>query len=367
MCALMAPSGTVAQGGAPKATASTLSSFVAGPENTHAYAAACSVVRAPGTQHNPLFISGPQGLGKTHLLKGVACALMRNTAMPERVLYVTAEGFSRRVALHIRTGRMMAFRQHHREATAFLVDDVSLLAGHNAAVEELCYTLDQLHERGAQVVVADAQPPSLLLRLPERLRSRLSSGLVVALREPSQATLVHIARQRCRQSRLPVDDNMVTTLVDGVLAHAAPGAGVVRALDGAVKRMSEALSANAKLGPAEMLRAAVTGLSEARPAGSNGPSVDRVLGAVCQYFGITKQSLLSKRRDPWTVQARQLAMYLLHEDSGLGVTRVGRELGRDHSTVLHGHAQIARALAAGDREIQEGLLDIRRTVFTGRG
>src|SRR5207245_696656 len=96
-----------------------------------------------------------------------------------------------------------------REANAFLMDDVSLLAGQSSAIEELCYTLDQVQDRGGQIVIADAQPPSLLLRLPERLRSRLASGLVVSLREPTQATLVHIARQRCRQGRLPVEDATV--------------------------------------------------------------------------------------------------------------------------------------------------------------
>src|SRR5579859_7843609 len=236
MCALTAPSSAATREGASRGTASTLSSFVAGPENTLAYAAACSVVRAPGTHHNPLYLAGAHGLGKTHLLKGIAAALMRSSMTPERILYVTAEGFSRRVALHIRTGRMMAFRQHHREATAFLVDDVSLLAGQTDAIHELCYTIEQVLERGGQVVVADAQPPSLLLRLPEQLRGRLGAGLVVTLREPNQATLVHIARQKCRQARLPVEDGTVHALVDGVLAHAAPGTGTVRALDGAVRR-----------------------------------------------------------------------------------------------------------------------------------
>ncbi|GAC1432974.1 MAG: hypothetical protein NVSMB65_06730 [Chloroflexota bacterium] len=332
-----------------------------------AYAAACSVVRAPGLQHNPLSITGPHGLGKTHLLKGIAGALMRNSPTPERILYVTAEGFSRRVALHIRTGRMMAFRQHHREATAFLMDDVSLLLAHNEAMAELAYTVEQVLERGGQIVVADTQAPASLTRLPESLRRRLAGGLLVSLREPTQATLVQIARQRCRQARLPVDDSTIRSLVDAVLAHAAPGTGTVRALDGAVKRIGEAIDHTPHLSQAEMVRAALATMEQTKPGTGSGPSVERVLHAVCQYFGISQQALLSKRRDPWTVQARQLAMYLLHEDSGLGVTRVGRELGRDHSTVLHGHAQIARALANGDREIQEGLLDIRRNVFTGRG
>lgn len=342
------------------APAPTLGSYIPGAENAVSYSSICHVVRHPGDSHNPLYIHGPHGVGKTHLLHAMAQALVRGGLPAERVIYLTAETFTRRLNLTSRSGRTNLFRDRYRQAAALLIDDIGFLAHHNAAMQELCQTIDALRENGGQVVISDVLPPAQL-PVTDRLRSRLAGGLTIAFRPPSSETLVSLARYRCRLGRLPVHDDTITSIGRGVYERAGNTiGGAVPALESVLRVLTEAPTLSATDALSRALALPRT-LSEEQ----TGVAVERVLQAVCQYFGITQQALLSKKRDPWTVQARQLAMYLLHEDGGLGVTRVGRVLGRDHSTVLHGHAQVARALASGDKEVNEGLVDIRRAVLAG--
>src|SRR4051794_20967866 len=172
--------------------------FVTGPPNALAYNVALTVARTPGTVYNPLYLSGGPGLGKSHLLQAIGTYLMPRLNGAEAIV-VSADAFAQEFVAHLRRGHMGVFRRRYRRAGALLLDDVAVLAGRDAAAEELVHTLDALREANRQIVVADEQEPSAVQGLPERLRSRLEASLVVALGAPDEATRLAILQQKCRQ------------------------------------------------------------------------------------------------------------------------------------------------------------------------
>jgi chromosomal replication initiator protein len=343
----------------------TLSSYVWGSENVLARAAVDALVRRPD-QSTLLYLAGGAGLGKTHLLKGLTARLQQHSATPEHILYVTAEGFARRVALHIRTGRMMAFRAYHRDVATLLIDDVRSIAGLKDAEGELCHTIEQIRARGGQVVLADRHAPAALLRLSEKIRTLVGEGQVITLQQPRRDTLARYVEAESARRGRRLDPTICACLVEEVLRDKYPPSGAVPLLAVALQHLDD-LSCKAQEEEraswrARCATAARRATGSTRRQDDQGHTPDHVIAHTVKYFGITRQVLLSKRRDPWTVQARQIAMYLLCEDSGLGMTRTGRELCRDHSTVIHGHRQIERLVAAGDQETTDVLRDIRASL-----
>lgn len=341
----------------------TFRTFVTGPQNALAYNVALTVARSPGTVYNPLYLSSGTGLGKSHLLHAIGAYLTPRLNGAE-VLVGSAEAFAQEFGLHLQRGHMLAFRRRYRRAGALLLDDIAILAGREAAAEELVHTLDALREANRQIVLADAQDPSAVRGLSERLRSRLEASLVVALGAPDEATRLAILHQKVRHwegagaERGGVPEEALATL-------AARVRGSVRDLEAALASL--AAEAAARGGPASAALAAQVAaeINRAARLPRGRAQVEAVLQAICDYYGVARPVLLGKSREMTVAQARQVAMYLLREDAGLTATQVGQELGRDHSTVLHGHARIASALAGGDALMTVVLDSIRKSVLQG--
>src|SRR5919197_2004509 len=177
--------------------AQTFHTFVTGPQNALAYNVALTVARPPGSVYNPLYLSSGPGLGKSHLLQAIGAYLTPRLHGAE-VIVVSADAFAQEFAAHLRQGQMLASRRRYRRAGALLLDEIALLAGRDAAAEELVHTLDALREAERQIVLADAQEPGAVRGLAERLRARLEASLVIPLGAPDEATRLAILRQKCR-------------------------------------------------------------------------------------------------------------------------------------------------------------------------
>lgn len=332
----------------------TFRTFVTGPHNALAYNAALTVARTPGSVYNPLYITSEAGMGKSHLLRAVAAYLAPRLNGAE-VIVVSGDAFSQDFFTHLRRGHMLAFRRRYRRAGALLVDGVAILAGRETAAEELVHTFDALREANRQIIFADEQRPNTVRGLPDRLRSRLCGSLIVALGAPDEATRLAILRQRCAQWALAAGDDTLAALAGRVR-------GSVRDLEMALARLAAEAAACGAYTPALAVQVAAEINRAARqPRGR--AQVEAVLQAICDYYGLSLQVLLGKSREMTVAQARQVAMYLLREDAGLTATQVGHELGRDHSTVLHGHARIATALGSGDAIMDMVLDSIRKSVL----
>ncbi len=336
------------------ATPQTFRTFVTGPQNALAYNAALTAAKSPGTAYNPLYLAGEPGMGKSHLLRAVASYLKPRLNGAE-VILISGDAFSQDFVAHLRRGHMLAFRRRYRRAGALLLDGVAVLAGRDAAAEELVHTLDALREINRQIIIADEQRPSDIRGLPERLRSRLSASLIVALGVPDEAMRIAILRQKILQWGVIVPE-------DALIALASKIRGSVRDLETALVRLLAEANARGSVASAGLAVqvAAEVNRTNRQPRGR--AHVDAVLQAVCDYYGLQRTVLLGKSREMTVAQARQVAMFLLREDAGLTATQVGQELGRDHSTVLHGHARIATALGSGDALMNVVLDNIRKSV-----
>jgi chromosomal replication initiator protein len=338
----------------------TFRTFVTGPSNALAYNVALTVARTPASVYNPLYLSGGSGLGKSHLLQAIGAYLTPRLNGAE-VIVVSAAAFAQEFGAHLRQGHMLAFRRRYRRAGALLLDDIALLAGQDAAAEELVHTLDALHEANRQIVLADAQEPSVVRGLSDRLRARLEASLVIPLGAPDETTRRAILRQKCQQwetvraEQGGLPEEALAALAARVRGSVRDLEAALASLSAAAARGSPATAALAAQVAAEINRAARQPRGRAR--------VEAVLQAICDYYGVSRPMLLSKSREMTVAQARQVAMYLLREDAGLTATQVGQELGRDHSTVLHGHARIANALESGDAIMTVVLDSIRKSVL----
>jgi len=351
----------------------TFRTFVTGPQNALAYNAALTVARTPGTMYNPLYLSGPSGLGKTHLLHAIA-AYLRPRLDGAEVIMVSADQFSQDFVTHLRRGYMLPFRRRYRRAGTLLIDGIALMAGREAAAEELVHTFDALREANRQIVIADEQRPNTMRGLPERLRSRLGASLVATIGAPDEATRAGILRREASDLGLLAMSSSVSDVIGGqgeagliaeealaVLANRIRGS--VRDLEAALTRLSDEAAARGTLATAPLATqvAAELNRSARQPRGRGG--VEGILAAVCDYYGIPQNILLGKSREMTVAQARQVTMYLLREDAGLTATQVGIELGRDHSTVLHGHARVSAALNNGDTIMNVVLDSVRKSVL----
>jgi len=332
----------------------SFASFVYGPESLLAYRAAKAVADNPGAVYNPLYIQSAAGMGKTHLLKAIAQQLGQRPDI-QNVLYVPAETLCQELTTSIRQRRSEAYRERYRTAGALLIDDLPVLAGRTAVLEDLTYTLDALREAGRQVVLSGESDPALIKGLPDRLRSRITSGLVVRVGKPSLRTRLVLARTFATYTQTWFTEEALH-----LLAHRT--AGGVNELETAVRRCAH-LAPHGTVVAATMVK---TVLSDLLRQAQNAPvrgDVETILRAVCAEFGVTKDDLLSKKREATISQARQIAMYLLREDAGLTVARIGRELERDHSTVLHGCGRIETAIAGSDESIISAISAVRENLL----
>ena len=333
--------------------------FVIGPGSRFAHAAALAVAEAPGEAYNPLFIHGPPGLGKTHLLGAIA-SYMRVRHPELNVHYTTAERFTSEFVTALRTEGPERFKQRYRNLDALLIDDVQVLEGKPRTEEEFVHTFNALFAAGKQIVLSSDRPPGALGHLEERLRDRFEWGLTAEMEPPDMRTRVALL---WRFAEAAVDG----LPEPGVLREIATRApGNVRRLEGALTRV---LAVSSVFGEPLAERAISRALPSAADGGPSAfppsegaitaPSVAAIQDAVASVLGVPRQEILSATRTPRIARARQLAMYLARELTPLSLAQIAREFDRDHSTVLHA----VRAITKRNEPGSETAGDIHRVRF----
>ena len=304
--------------------------FVIGPGNRFAHAAALAVAESPGEAYNPLFLYGPPGLGKTHLMGAISSYMTHNH--PElSVLYTTAERFTSEFVTALRTQGAERFKQSYRGLDALLIDDVNFLEGKEKTEEEFVHTFNVLFAAGKQIVLSSDRPAGSLDKLEERLRDRFAWGLEVEISQPDLRTRVGVL---WRLAAAAVDQMPEPDLLREI-ANRAPRN--VRGLEGALTRVFARSSTYEE--PLADAVGEVLPATPAGPAGSGGPviapSVVAIQEAVASVTGIPQADLLSDKRTPDVVRARHLAMFLTRELTPLSLVQIAGNFNRDHSTVIH--------------------------------
>ena len=333
----------------------TFEQFVIGDGNRLAHAAALAVAEMPAQAWNPLFIHGPPGLGKTHLLHAIGNYVTRyGDGM--RVRYATIEDFTAEFVQAIRGRRPDSFRERFRDVDVLLLDDVQFLADKVRTKEELFHTFNALYESGRQLVITSDRSPADLREFEARLKERFECGLVAEIAPPESGARLAILRKRVRQDGLAdIPDETLVAVADVVGSS-------VRVLEGALIRVV-AYSSLVRKPPTPELAMDVLGRLYTRKPAPH--SVERIQEATAAEFGLERQDLLARDRTPKVAFARQVAMYLARELTDEGLPALGREFGgRNHTTVLHAWKRV-NELVDKPGEKRETVVGIRRRLEAG--
>ena len=340
----------------------TFERFVIGPGNRMAHAAALAVAELPGESYNPLFLHGPPGLGKTHLLGAIADYLRRRR--PElTVHYTTTERFTTDFVTALRKDGPEVFKRRYRKLDALLIDDVQALEGKEQTQEEFVHTFNALHSAGKQIVLSSDRPPEAIARLAERLRDRFEWGLRVAIGTPDLRTRTALLWRMTTEVPLEVTDPAVLRDIADLAA------GNVRRLEGAMTRIAALSSVLGEPVSRALIRQALadtTDTARSTPAPARelrAPSVTAIQDAVCSQLGVSRSSMLSTARTAPVSNARQIAMYLAREMTNLSLADIAREFDRDHTTILHATRAVS-ARASADADVSETIHRVRELLGT---
>jgi len=309
----------------------TFDSFVVGSCNRLAHAAAMAVASAPGRAYNPLLICGATGLGKTHLLHAIAQEAVRSE-LP--VVCVSAEQFTSDFVTAVRDHRADEFRHRYRSPDILLLDDVQFLQGKDQTQIEFYHAFDELHGSGRQIGLTCDHYPQDLPSLDLRLRSRLQGGLIADIKPPNIHTRMAILYAKADSQGLSMGTDVLEFLASRLPDN-------VRELEGALTRVAAYARLTHRPLTSELAAAALEDVTSDLPPPL--PTPEAVLTAVCRHFNLSRQLLSGRDRDRQLTYARQIAMYLLREETHRPLTEIGRLLGgRDHATILHGCSKISK-------------------------
>jgi chromosomal replication initiator protein len=320
----------------------TFDSFVIGSSNRFAHAAALAVAEAPAQAYNPLFIYGGTGLGKTHLLQGIAQYVSEH-AKDLTVRYVTSETFMNDFINSLRDKRIEGFKQRYRTYDVLLIDDVQFFEHKERIQEEFFHTFNSLYEAGSQIAMSSDRPPRDIATLEERLRSRFEWGLITDIQPPDLETRIAILRKKVKMDGIHVPDPQVLEFI------ASRVSSNIRELEGALTRV---VAFSSLTGRSMSVELAQDVLKDVFPQGEAAEvSIRRIQDLVAERFNMSLEELCGDKRSQNIVYPRQVAMYLSRELTDSSLPKIGKEFGgRDHTTVIHATSKIAR-LIREDRSV----------------
>ena len=327
--------------------------FVVGSSNRLAHAASLAVSEKPAQTYNPLFLYGGVGLGKTHLLHAIGNMCQ---VQGMEVLYVSSEEFTNDLITAIRSHTTQAFRDKYRRIDVLLVDDIQFIAGKESTQEEFFHTFNTLHGQNKQIVMTSDRPPKAMVTLEERLRSRFEWGLAADIQSPDFETRVAILQSKA--------DRMGYSLPAGILDNIAHRFQTnIRELEGAMTRLMAYADLRGMALDEQLVEYALADLMpESREI-----EPEHILNTIAQQFGVSMEELLSHNRSQRIAFPRQVAMYMLREESELSLPKIGEILGgRDHTTVMYGHDKITDLLDR-DKNLRRQIVNIQEILYSPVG
>lgn len=319
--------------------------FVVGPYNALAHAAAKTVSEKPGITYNPLFIYGKTGHGKTHLIQAVGNQIKKTG---KKVFYVTSERFAVDYFNALQNGSANSFKDRYRQYDVLIMDDVQFLATKEKTQEELFHLFNALHDNNKQIVFSSDQHPALLNGMEERLQSRFAQGMIVDLPAPDIESRAAILRAKSAQNSITLSDDVVDHLAQTI-------EGNVRELEGALNTIMCQSQLLGRTLTIDEVRTIIKNSSRPRKT----LAITDVVNKVARYYDIDQASIYEKTRRKEVVKPRQIIMYILREDFQISYPAIGKKLGgRDHTTVIHSCEKIKQELR-GSSDLEEEITQVR--------
>lgn len=327
----------------------TFDNFVVGSNNRLAHAASLAVAENPAGAYNPLFLYGGVGLGKTHLLQAIGNFCARH---PQRVLYVSSETFTNDLINSIRTQTTGDFREKYRKVDVLLIDDIQFIGGKESTQEEFFHTFNTLYAVNKQIVISSDRPPRAIPTLEERLRSRFEGGLIADLQPPDLETRTAILRAKAAAQSMPVPDEVLDLIARQVQNN-------IRELEGALNRVLAYADLMHVPPTLEVARVALNGVLTR----SVSVTPEEIVEVVASFYGLPPEALKGRGRKREIALPRQLAMYLVREETNASLPEIGKILGdRDHTTVLYGYEKI-NALIEEDEGLRREVIAIKNRLY----
>lgn len=311
----------------------TFESFVVGPFNELAHAAAEAVVKNPGTSYNPLFIYGNTGHGKTHLIQAVGNYL-KNQNNGTKVFYVTSEKFTIDYVNSVQANKVNAFKEKYRKYDVLIIDDIQFFSNKKGTQEELFHLFNTFYENNKQIVFSSDKHPNFIPDLEDRLKSRFAAGMIVDIPTPDHESRLAILKTKAKLSSMPIAPEVFDYLANSI-------EGNIRELEG----MLNMLVCQSQLKGRELDLAEVRNLIKNSAKPKKAVSTKDVTKAVSNFFNIEESDIYKKTRRKEIVKPRQLAMYILRVDFNVSYPLIGQKLGgRDHTTVMHSCEKVKEEL-----------------------
>ena len=330
----------------------TFDSFVVGPSNRFAYNAALAVTDKPASAYNPLFIYGPSGLGKTHLLYAIANRIQQN--YPDfNIVYISSEQFTNELIIALREHRNVEFRKKYRNADLLLMDDIQFIGGKASTEEEFFHTFNELFEGRKQIVVTSDRPPNEISLLADRLRTRFEGGLICDIIPPDYETRMAIIQNKANSLGMDLPDEICNYIAENITNN-------VRSLEGTVNIIKAYHELNGM--PLDLPNVSRAIKDMYMDSGHNLPTPALIIGEVSRYYSVEENLLRGRLKSNHVVMPRQIAMYLIRELTHQSYKNIGNEFGRDHTTVISSLQKVEALIAKNDKETMDNLRDITANI-----
>ena len=313
----------------------TFDNFIVGNSNKFAHAACTAVAQKPAEEYNPLFIYGPSGLGKTHLI----CAIVNEIKKKKpstKVIYINGEDFTNQLIESIAKNDTIRFHNKFRSCDVLLIDDIQFIAGKVSTQEEFFHTFNTLHHEQKQIILTSDRPPKDIATLEERLRTRFEWGLLADIQPPDLELRLAIFKKKVEQAKINIPDDVLLFLAENLRSN-------IRQIEGAIKKLSAKSLIMEQVIDMDLAKKCLNELlGGAEPVST---TVDKIFAAIYNKYNVSKEEIKGKKRVKNITSARQMAIYLIREITELSFPNIGEIVDKDHTSVMYSYDQVIKKIA----------------------
>ena len=321
----------------------TFESFIVGPFNELAQAAAWAVAKNPGATYNPLFIYGGVGLGKTHLLQAIGNEVSRKIPQ-KKIKYTSSEKFTSGIVNSIKNHDVEKFKSLYQDIDVLMIDDVQFLSGKEKTQEEFFHVFNGLYEKNKQIILSSDRPPKAISALEERLRSRFEGGMIADISLPDLETRLAILKAKAQEKRVSFADDILEYIAANIQIN-------IRELEGALNRLTAYQKLNNKSPDLEIAKTLLKNVIFSPKRLAN---PEKIIRAVAVFYDLKERDLIAVSRKKEIVRPRQIAMYFLRKELKSSFPFIGKKFGgKDHTTAIHAYKKIAKEIETNENLTEE--------------